>query len=90
MINFSAKNPFRGREDIKLIRNARFKPVTFDCGLDLESVWLSYGFCIPSLRGAILPKFNEKSFRGKGDMEQTKTVTDRWKDRWMDRGRPFL
>ena len=54
-------------------QNSRLKHMTFNCDLDLESAWLSYGFCTSSLSEAnIQPKFNENPSRGKGGMEWTR------------------
>ena len=42
------ENPFRGEGNIEQTRNARLKLDILECGLDLESAWLSHEFCTPS------------------------------------------
>ena len=47
--------------------------MTFNCGLDLDLVWLNYGFCTSSHRGEhLITKLNENPFRLKGDMKRTR------------------
>ena len=46
--------------------------MTFNCDLDLELAWFSYGFCTPSH----LKLFNENLSKSSGDMEAHERVTD--------------
>ena len=49
--------------------------MTFSCGLDLKSAWLSYNkFCIAFYVVNILPKFNKNLMKGSEDMEQTRNA----------------
>ena len=42
--NFN-ENPSRGKRDMERTQNSRLNPMTFNFDLDLESAWLSNGFC---------------------------------------------
>ena len=39
----------KGSGDMEWTQNARLKHISFNCALDLGSIWLSYGFNTPSL-----------------------------------------
>ena len=53
-----ADGQIRSSGDKEETRNSRLNPITFSCDPDLESTWLSNGFCTPSQCDKHLTKVN--------------------------------
>ena len=70
--NFN-ENPSRSKRDMERTQNSRLNPMTFNFDLDLESAWLSNGFCTLSHWGEHFTKVEWNPYGGKGDMEWIQT-----------------